>query len=342
MGRTWILVAAIATLQETAPAPQVSLPVIDMHLHAYPADAQGPPPVAMCAPLATLTPRDAKDDWRNVMRAVRKQPPCSDPVWSPTTDEDLMNQTLEVLRRRNIFGVLCSSEAVSELTRVQRWREKAPDHIIPALGFQLGPRSPSPDEVRRLHKQGQFVVLGEVLNQYVGISPADQAFEPYLALAEERDFPVGIHAGPGPPGAPYLGVDRYRARLNSSLLLEEVLVRHPKLRIYIMHAGWPMLDDLIALLWTHPQVYVDVGFIDYNLPRAEFYRYLQRIVEAGFGKRVMFGSDQMIWPGVIERAIQAIESAPFLDREQKRDILYNNAARFLRLSDAEIAKHHGR
>jgi predicted TIM-barrel fold metal-dependent hydrolase len=25
---------------------------------------------------------------------------------------------------------------------------------------------------------------------------------------------------------------------------------------------------------------------------------------------------------------------------QKRDILYNNAARFLRLSDEEIAKHH--
>jgi hypothetical protein len=27
---------------------------------------------------------------------------------------------------------------------------------------------------------------------------------------------------------------------------------------------------------------------------------------------------------------------------QKRDIFYNNAARFLRLSQEEIAKHHGR
>jgi inhibitor of KinA sporulation pathway (predicted exonuclease) len=31
-----------------------------------------------------------------------------------------------------------------------------------------------------------------------------------------------------------------------------------------------------------------------------------------------------------------------LTEEQKRDIFYNNAARFLRLSDADIAKHHGR
>lgn len=96
------------------------------------------------------------------------------------------------------------------------------------------------------------------------------------------------------------------------------------------------------VLWAHPQVYVDVGAIIWALPRAEFYRYLQQIVEAGFGKRVMFGSDQMVWPGVIEPSIRAIEAAPFLSETQKRDILYNNAARFLRFSDADIARHHGR
>ena len=53
----------------------------------------------------------------------------------------------------------------------------------------------------------------------------------------------------------------------------------------------------------------------------------------------MFGSDQMIWPGVIERSIKVIEEAPFLDRKQKRDIFYNNAARFLRFSKQEIARH---
>lgn len=77
-------------------------------------------------------------------------------------------------------------------------------------------------------------------------------------------------------------------------------------------------------------------------PRAEFYRFLHCIVDAGFSKRVMFGSDQMVWPAAIERAIEAIESVPFLAAAQQRDILYNNAARLLRLSDQEIAKHHGR
>jgi uncharacterized protein len=45
----------------------------------------------------------------------------------------------------------------------------------------------------------------------------------------------------------------------------------------------------------------------------------------------------MYWPDAIGEAIKSIETAPFLDASQKRDILYNNAARFLRLGDAQIA-----
>ena len=59
------------------------------------------------------------------------------------------------------------------------------------------------------------------------------------------------------------------------------------------------------------------------------------MVEAGFAKRIMYGSDQMVWPGSIDVAIESIRSADFLSAEQKRDILYNNAARFLRWNQAK-------
>jgi hypothetical protein len=49
----------------------------------------------------------------------------------------------------------------------------------------------------------------------------------------------------------------------------------------------------------------------------------------------MWGSDQMVWPRAIEVAIETIENAPFLSEEQKRDIFYNNAARFLRFTEEE-------
>jgi hypothetical protein len=49
----------------------------------------------------------------------------------------------------------------------------------------------------------------------------------------------------------------------------------------------------------------------------------------------------MVWPGAMERSVRVIEGATFLTAAQKRDILYNNAARFLRLTPEEIARHHG-
>lgn len=103
-----------------------------------------------------------------------------------------------------------------------------------------------------------------------------------------------------------------------------------------------MLEDLLALMYAHPQVHVEVGVIVHTLPRAAFYRFLKGITDAGFGSRVMFGSDQMVWPETIERGIQVIEEAPFLSDAEKRNILYNNAARFLRFTEEEIARHHNR
>jgi predicted TIM-barrel fold metal-dependent hydrolase len=304
-------------------------PIIDVHVHALHADDQGPPPVAYCVSNADGFPVwDTRRPWPQVFGAFTKNPPCADPVWSPKTDDELMRQTLEVLAQRNIVAVTSGPRDL-----VAKWRAAAPARIIPGLSFSAG--SVTVADLRRMVSAKELAVFGEIGNQYQGIDPDDPAFEPYLALAEEVDIPVALHVGTGPPGTPYLFAPKYRARMHSPLRLEAPLLRHPKLRLYVMHAGWPMLDDTLALLWTHPQVYVDTGVIVTALPRAEFYRYLQRLVESGFGKRVMFGSDQMVWPGAIEKAIAVIEAAPFLSPDQKRDILYNNAARFLRLDGAK-------
>jgi uncharacterized protein len=42
---------------------------------------------------------------------------------------------------------------------------------------------------------------------------------------------------------------------------------------------------------------------------------------------------------IVEPSVKAIEDAPFLTEAQKVGIFYNNAARFLRLSPEEIARH---
>lgn len=304
-----------------AVAQERPLPIIDMHLHARDAPE---PTRRLCLPVTVYGVSD---------------PACPEPLLSPATNEEMLERTIEILERRNIIGVISGYP----VERVRRFHLAAPDRFIPAYQLNLGHETYlSPDALRRHVEAGDFRVLGEIENQYAGLAPNDERMEPYWALAEELDIPVSLHLGEGYPGAPFLGSPNYRAGLGSPFLLEEVLVRHPKLRLNVMHYGSPLVDEMIAVLYTYPEVYIDIGGNTWPYPREFFYAQLKKLIDAGFGKRIMFGSDQMVWPELIEISIEILEQAPFLSEEQKRDILYNNAARFLRLGEAEIARHHGK
>ena len=339
-------VGCAAVSRPGASEPPRRLPILDMHMHARSASHYGTPPLPMCAPVERMP----RWDQRKPMWEDGSPPPCSNPLLSPLTDAELFQQTVATMERHNVIGVLGGTPEL-----VGQWAAAAPGRFIRALDVRVDrvtgqplaavpldapPRPLTLDSIRALHRAGELQVLAEVTNQYAGIAPDDERLEPLWALAEELDLPVGIHIGGAEPGTPYTAGPAFRARLQSALTLEEMLVRHPRLRVYIMHAGYPLLDDLLALLFTHPQVYVEPSMAINVETRAAFYRFLRGIVEAGYADRVMFGSDQIIWPGLIDAAVRAIDEAPFLSPQQKRDIFYNNAARFLRLSEDEIARHH--
>ena len=210
--------------------------------------------------------------------------------------------------------------------------------MMPANGipcFNDGTDYPDTTWLRAELQSGRIRVLGELTPQYVGMSPNDPRMEPYWRLAEELDVPVAIHMGLGPPFAAYdvtpapYKSPQFRMTAGDPLLLEEVLLRHKRLRVNVMHAGWPYLESMIALLHAHPNVSVDLGVLQL-LPRASFLRHLRGLVEAedGFSDRIMFGSD---FSDFQAQGIDLIREADFLSAEQKADILCNNAARFYRL-----------
>ena len=334
----WITLIVFLFLVSLPERAQTRQPIIDMHLHAHSLDEYGGG--------GSVCTNDQKITFPGV---DPRQPitldrvfSCPSPMKAAATDNAVMRESLALLERYNIWAVTSG-----ELDRVTAWKAAAPQRIIPAISFATSRPGPhNATEFRRLFTDGKFAVFAEIGAQYQGKSLADESYEPFFALAEELDIPVGVHLGEGPPGGAHIlgggAPSPYRARLTSPLQLEEVLIRHPRLRLYVMHYGSPLVDEMIALLFSHPQVYVDVAQNDWGFPRAHFYSQLKRLVDAGFEKRIMWGSDQMVWPRTIEVAIKTIEDAPFLSPAQKRDIFYNNAARFLRLSKAESAKHQGR
>ncbi len=104
-------------------------------------------------------------------------------------------------------------------------------------------------------------------------------------MAEELDIPLGVEIGSAPPGTPsFFATAKYADQYGDPLVLAEALARHPKLRAYVLHGGWPHVKGMIALMSAHPQFYVDISVIDWCLPREEFHKYLRRLVEARLRK----------------------------------------------------------
>jgi predicted TIM-barrel fold metal-dependent hydrolase len=192
----------------------------------------------------------------------------------------------------------------------------------------------STGELYELYVDGEFSVLGEMAEQYDGIAIDDPSLDHVFSFANEHDIPILIHLG-GLGGS-----TDFPTHLGNPLSLTPVLRKYPDLRVYLENASWPFLEEITALMYVYPNVYADVSTILHLTPRPQALRYLKGLFDNGLGERVMYGSDQMSWPEVIPIVIDAIQTADFLTKEQKADIFYNNAARFLELSEAEIAGHH--
>jgi predicted TIM-barrel fold metal-dependent hydrolase len=301
-----ITFTTVSVYAQDAPEATERLPIIDMHMHTG-LPLQIPPGTpAICRPS-----------------------PCTGHGGATVDPIKLREKTLEVMDRHNIVKGFLSGV---DWSAVQKWETAAPGRFI-ASPFILQPQSSELEKLRAEYEAGRFTALGEIGAQLNGIPPNDPSLEPYFALAEELDLPVLIHTlGIGPH------LPHFRSAAGSPLLLEEVLVKHPKLRLFVENAGYPYQDEMMAMMYQYPQLYADVSTITWVIPRAAFYDYLESFVRAGLGKRLMFGSDQMVWPEKIGEAVEAIEEAPFLSHEQKRDILYNNAVRFLRLEDVDQAQ----
>ena len=281
-------------------------PIIDMHLHAYSQETGG------------------------FFFGAQHPPTMRGETFEGAKDaEEQKAETLKRLEKYNIVKAVVTS---GEL-----WSADAPDKIIVAKS-----RLPI-DSLRALHETGKMQVLAEMAPFYDGVRADDTRLVPYFDLAQELKIPIGYHIFPGgPPSGLYLmGLKGMRVANANPLQIEDVLVNRPELKLYIMHGGWPYLDHMKALMYTHPQIYIDVAVISWILPEIEFHTYLKALVDAGYGKRIMFGTDQMVWPQTIDMAVAAIHSADFLTLEQKEDIFYNNAATFLGLSDEEIKQHKG-
>jgi hypothetical protein len=302
------------------------LPVFDVHVHVMSINPDMPrQPLCpwFLSDMPGADPNDAPGEARSFMNGD-----CLDPWMPAKNNEELKDEVVKRIIEKNMTMVAFGDPGI-----MRSWMKEVPEgRIIPGIS----PGNLTVEQFRDSLESGFYRVMAEVAPQYQGMSPSDISLDPYFAVAEELSIPAGIHMGTGGNGMANITNANYRASLGDPFLLEDLLARHPKLKIYVMHAGYPMIEHMLALMGAHAYVYVDISGMIWSYPLDDVHAYIQRLVQAGFGKRIMYGTDFFSYPRMIEGSMSVIENARYLGEDQKRDILFNNAARFFRMDESQF------
>ncbi|RXK48803.1 amidohydrolase family protein [Aquirufa rosea] len=296
------------------------LPIIDVHVHAMKVNPNFASDMSpwFLSNMPGTDPNEPMPKFLSADGAIMLK--------AAKSDQEFQDELMKTMKRLNMTIVASGDPQV-----IRNWKKAAePGRVIPSIGFNSA-NGISVQAFEDSLKTGFYKVVGEVGLQYQGLSPSDPSVDKYFEVAERLNIPVAIHMGTGGNGMANLTSPKYRASLGNPLLLEDLLARHPKLKVWVMHAGYPMIDEMIALMGANSHVYVDLAGMIWSYPLEEIHLYLKRLVQAGFGKRIMYGTDLMVWPKLLETSIGVIENANYLSFDQKRDIFFNNAVRFFRL-----------
>ncbi|MFT5369491.1 MAG: putative TIM-barrel fold metal-dependent hydrolase [Candidatus Latescibacterota bacterium] len=117
---------------------------------------------------------------------------------------------------------------------------------------------------------------------YQNWNPEDPKHVPFFKKAEALNLPVNIHQGtsfvrPGP------------LKYANPILLEDIAIACPDLRIIISHMGHPWEDECVVLIRKHPNLYSNVSALHYR-PRRHYNAFMSAL-EYGVEHKLIFGSD---------------------------------------------------
>ncbi len=323
--KSLLILLLITSKNDAQDTTKKHLPIIDVHVHAMKVN----PAFAMDMCPWFLTNMPGADPNQAAPAFINTD--CANPLKAAKSDKEFQDSLIATMKRLNMT-IIASGDA----SIIRNWQKAAgPGRVIPSIGISSSKEMTVVAFTDSL-SSGFYKVMGEVAPQYQGMSPSDTSLDAYFAAAEKLNIPVGIHMGTGGNGMANITSPKFRASLGNPLLLEDLLARHPKLKIWVMHAGYPMMDEMLALMGAHAYVYVDVAGMIWSYPLDEVNNYIKRLVQAGFGKRILYGTDLLVWPKLLETSLGVIEYATYLSFDQKRDILYNNAVRFFRLDEGKL------
>lgn len=154
--------------------------------------------------------------------------------------------------------------------------------------------------------------------------PSDRMAWPLYELIDHYKLPAIFHTGHSGMGTGMPGGGGIRLRYGQPMLVDEVAVSFPDMKIILAHPGWPWTDESLSMALHKPNVFIDLsGWSPKYFPPQ-----IVRYANGQLGHKFLFGSDFPLIPP--DKWIEAYDQAGFKPELRDR-ILKGNAASLLGL-----------
>jgi predicted TIM-barrel fold metal-dependent hydrolase len=198
------------------------------------------------------------------------------------------------------------------------------------IGFMsVHPDAPGAlDEIERCYADLGLrgLKLGPNYQDFDPLSPSARAL---YARAEELGLPVMFHQGASP-------IRTAPLRYAHPLVMDEIAILYPELRIVMAHLGHPWQTDTFVVIRKHPNVYADVSAGFYR--PWSFYQAMRLATEWNVFGKLLLGSDFPIaTPGETIAGMRAVNdpiegtSLPPVPLEPIEEIIHRDSLSLLGL-----------
>ncbi|MEZ6117137.1 MAG: amidohydrolase family protein [Pirellulaceae bacterium] len=180
--------------------------------------------------------------------------------------------------------------------------EAAPKSIDPLISSRTGKDTNHEAEAEKLIARIEAKdvrAIGELALAYIKMPLNDRTMWPYYRVAEGR-VPVFFHTGIGP--------NRDHGKFNNPQFLGEIAAEFPNLVIVACHMAEGCKDELIQVMKKHERIYADLSVMNWYSYSCRS-KLLKKLKSEGLLNRVLYGSDQMIYPGLISKSVKAVENS---------------------------------
>lgn len=202
------------------------------------------------------------------------------------------------------------------LDRVKEFMDRSRGRVIGAASYNPFKIEESLREIDQAVQEYGFKYV-YCHSQGFGLPPSDRRYYPLYVKALEYDLPVGFQTGhsaeimPSEEGRP--------------MYIDRPALEFPSVKFILSHTGWPWVDEWIAMVWKHPNVYGDISsYPPRGLPDKEK---LLDFIDSWRGQdKVLFGTNGL----GMKRCKEQFMELP-VKEETKRKVLRDNAVKLFKL-----------